>query len=303
LGPFQIDASNPYAVVVNTQLYFAIIAVTGYLLSSYVERSVRLNRRLRESQRNAQQRAEEAAQANATKTNFLANMSHELRTPLNSIIGFSELMVQRLYGPLGDDRYDEYVANIHYSGGHLLTVISDILDMAKVESEEIQIEKTNFAISELISDCSRLVGESATRAGVELIVEANGTLPFLLVDERRIRQILLNLLSNSIKFTPQGGEVRVGALLNDHGGIRMIVVDTGFGIAEEDIERVFQPFVQSDSHFTNAEDGTGLGLALVRSLTELHGGTVDLQSEVGKGTIIHIDIPIERNAEHSDEVT
>ena len=235
---------------------------------------------------------EQAELANRTKSEFLANMSHELRTPLNAIIGFSEIVAGELFGPIGAPRYVEYVQDIHTSGIHLLSIISDILDLSKIEAGRRELTESPIDLHDAAEASLRLVRGRAENSSVRLVNGiARDATPRLLADERAVKQILLNLLSNAVKFTPEGGRVAVGAELRGDGSLAVTVDDTGIGIAPENIPRALAPFSQLDSSLTRRYEGTGLGLPLVKSLIELHGGTLELESEEGKGTLATLVFP------------
>jgi signal transduction histidine kinase len=227
---------------------------------------------------------EQAELANRTKSEFLANMSHELRTPLNAIIGFSQIMTQQMFGPLGSPRYREYAGDVLNSSQHLLQIINDILDMAKIEAGRVELNEAAIEINALFDGCLRLVRERAEGGGIALRRELADDMPFLHGDERLIKQILLNLLSNAVKFTPRGGHVTVAARVEADGGCALQVIDTGIGIAEENIPKVLQPFGQVDASYARTHGGTGLGLSIVRALVDLHGGRFTLESTLGQGT-------------------
>jgi two-component system, cell cycle sensor histidine kinase PleC len=224
-----------------------------------------------------------AERANRSKSQFLANMSHELRTPLNAIIGFAELLHNQTFGPIQQPRYVEYAQDIHASGVHLLSLINDILDMAKIEAGRVELNEGRVRLSECIAASARLVRHRAAEARVSLAIHLDEDLPDLIADERAVRQILLNLIGNAIKFTPADGSVRVSARL-EAGCVELSVVDTGIGIAAEHLATVLTPFGQVANELTRDHAGTGLGLPLVKSLAELHGGSFGLSSEVGRGT-------------------
>jgi signal transduction histidine kinase len=241
------------------------------------------------------QLAKERAQAaDRSKTEFLANMSHELRTPLNAVIGFSETMRMELFGRLGHDKYRDYAGAIHESGSHLLEVINDILDLSKIEAGKFQIEESRLAIDEIVNAALRMVEERAAEATVKMQVRLPEPPRDLLADGRALKRILLNLLSNAIKFTPAGGRVSVTARVAEDGAFELIIADTGIGIAKEHLAMVMEPFMQVESAFRRKNAGTGLGLPLVRSLTELHGGTVALVSQLNRGTKVTVRLPAAR---------
>jgi signal transduction histidine kinase len=233
------------------------------------------------------------AAASQTKSQFLATMSHELRTPLNAIIGFSELLAGEFFGPLGDPHYPDYVRTIHASGRHLLDLINDILDLSKLEAGRLALHEEEIDLHELVAGVLRMIGVEASRAGVSLHATLGEDVLVLRADARRVRQVLLNLLSNAVKFTPRSGEVRVTMNRRD-GEIGIIITDTGIGIAAQDIPRALERFGQIDSSLSRKYEGSGLGLPLARSLMELHGGRLDLESEVGVGTTVTASFPGER---------
>ena len=236
---------------------------------------------------------EKAELANKSKTEFLANMSHELRTPLNAVIGFAEVIEGQLLGEIGNPKYRAYANDIRESGQHLLSLINDILDHAKIEAGRRDLHEEWLQLPDLIHGTVRLVRERAHDRGVVLEVLAASSLPRLFADQRGIKQILLNLLTNAVKFTPRGGRVTVHAGA-DTEGLWLEVADTGIGIAAEDIEKAMAPFGQADNWLTREHEGTGLGLALCKQLTELHGGRLDLDSAPGSGTRVRATLPADR---------
>ncbi len=238
---------------------------------------------------------QEAELANRAKSEFLANMSHELRTPLNAIIGFSEIIQSETFGPVGSPKYRDYVTDIHESGKHLLALINDVLDLSKIEAGQMQLHEQTIDVPEVIRSAMGFMTERAREGGVTLAAElGSDPLPGLRADRRMVMQILANLLSNAVKFTPSGGRVAVKAWHGSHGGYVFQVVDNGIGMALEDIPKALARFGQVDSSLQRAHEGTGLGLPLTKSLTELHGGSLDLESEVGVGTTVTVRFPAER---------
>jgi two-component system cell cycle sensor histidine kinase PleC len=233
--------------------------------------------------------------ANRAKSEFLANMSHELRTPLNAINGFSEIMVQEMFGPLGDARYKGYSQDILSSGQHLLALINDILDMSKIEAGKMSLRFEPLALEDVAGDAVRLVIHRAETAGLALSIDFPPHLPDVEADYRAVKQVLLNILSNAIKFTPRGGRITIRAegRMDPLGErIRVSVQDTGIGIAPDDLARLAQPFEQVENQHSKTTQGTGLGLALTKSLVEMHGGALDLQSAPGEGTCVSFSLPV-----------
>jgi two-component system cell cycle sensor histidine kinase PleC len=231
-----------------------------------------------------------AEAANQAKSEFLANMSHELRTPLNAINGFSEIMVAEMFGPLGDARYRDYAQDILNSGQHLLALINDILDMSKIEAGKMTLNFAPVSVQELAEEAVRLIRTRAQSAGLELTLDLP-PLPEIEADYRTLKQVLLNLLSNAVKFTPLGGRVEVSAEA-EADQVRISIVDTGIGIAAEDLERLARPFEQIESQHAKTQQGTGLGLALSKALLEMHGGAFELESVPGRGTTASFRLPV-----------
>jgi signal transduction histidine kinase len=239
---------------------------------------------------------DEAAAANRAKSEFLANMSHELRTPLNAILGFSELMNNATLGPMGNPKYGEYAKDINDSGRHLLGLIQDILDLSKIEAGKLELDEEDIDIAMVIRSCLVLVKERAEDGGVKLKTDIPQEIPALHADQRKLKQILVNLLSNAVKFTPAGGEVMVKTWWREDSGYVFQVIDSGIGMALADIPTALSPFGQVDGQLDRKYEGTGLGLPLTKSLAEMHGGSLDLQSEIGAGTTVTVRFPKERIA-------
>ncbi len=240
-----------------------------------------------------------AEAANQAKSEFLANMSHELRTPLNAINGFSEIMAGELFGPLGDARYKGYAADILKSGQHLLSLINDILDMAKIEAGKMTLHYEAVDLNEVCEDAIRLMRGRAQESGLALTLEADD-LPEVEADYRGLKQVMLNLISNAVKFTPEGGSITVSVQPTLGDRVRIAVADTGIGIAPEDLARLAQPFEQVEGQHSKTTQGTGLGLALTKSLIELHGGQMAIESEPGAGTTVSFEIPVRRAVEAAE---
>ena len=252
--------------------------------------NVRLFTELQEQNREVEHKSLELAAASQAKSEFLANMSHELRTPLNAIIGFSEVLVDRMFGDLSD-KQDEYLRDIHASGQHLLSLINDILDLSKIEAGRMELEPADFDLSTVIDNALILVRERAGRRGITLGHAIDDRIGVIRGDERKVKQVLLNLLSNAIKFTPEGGRVDVHATAR-RKRVEVSVIDTGIGIAPEDQEAVFEEFRQVGPA-ANKVEGTGLGLALSRKFVELHGGRLSVESRLGAGSTFTFTLPIE----------
>jgi signal transduction histidine kinase len=231
--------------------------------------------------------------ANRHKSEFLANMSHELRTPLNAIIGFSEVLIERMFGEL-NEKQDEYLKDIFASGRHLLSLINDILDLSKIEAGKMELELTTFDLPAAMENALTLVKGRAGNHGIGLNLDVDRGLGEFVADERKIKQVLVNLLSNAVKFTPEGGRVDVRAAPAD-GGVEIAVSDTGIGIAAEDQEAIFEEFRQVGTDYAKKREGTGLGLALTKRIVELHGGRIWVKSEVGRGSTFTFTLPIRQD--------
>ncbi len=237
---------------------------------------------------------EKAEFANRTKSEFLAAMSHELRTPLNAIIGFSEIIKEETFGPVGSVQYRSYAEDINESGQHLLDLINDILDLSKVESGADEMHEEQIDIREVIESVVTMVKGRAQKGGVKLELEVPDHPPALRADNRKLKQILVNLLSNAIKFTGPGETVILRIWCRTGSGYVIQIADTGIGIALDDIPKALAPFQQIDGELSRKYEGTGLGLPLAKSLVELHGGSLDLQSRLGVGTTVTVRLPEER---------
>jgi len=271
-GPFQNHAlANPLQLVGTLVVLLAMNVLT--IVSLVSER-------------------QEAQSESSAKSMFLAETSHELRTPLNAIIGFSEMIRDAMMGPI-DTRYRDYGNDIAGAGRHLQKVINDILDISKVESGRLELHEEVVSIEESLQECGRIIAAMAKLASVTLEIEAHETFPLLRFDPIRFRQILLNLMSNAVKFTPAGGHVSVSASVAKDA-IVIAVADTGIGMRREDIAIALKPFRQIDSALSRRFDGTGLGLPLAKALTELHGGTLEIESAPGEGTTVRLRLPHER---------
>jgi len=248
-------------------------------------------RRAEAARLSAEYEAEAAVRANQTKSEFLATMSHELRTPLNAIIGFSELIQHALFGPL-PAQYSEYAGDIHKSGHHLLALINDVLDLSKIEAGKFELHEDQIDMRELILDAVGLVSDHAKKSGVEIVEHLPSKISTVVADHRLLKQVMLNLLSNAIKFTPPEGRVEVSVDVME--GIAIVVRDTGIGMTPDEIRIALSAFGQVDSKIARRQPGTGLGLPIARSLVELHGGEIRVESEPGVGTSVIVELPKHR---------
>jgi two-component system cell cycle sensor histidine kinase PleC len=255
---------------------------------------------LRERNTELDRALQEARSAARAKTEFLGKMSHELRTPLNAIIGFAEMSIQQAFGAL-NSRYLTYFRDIHGAAYHLLNIINDILDLSKIEVGEVHLVESEVDLGNLMESSLSLVRDKALSKSIAMESVVADELPPVRADARLLKQVLLNLLQNAIKFTPADGHVRTGAALTADGGVQITVADTGIGIKAEDIPRALERFGQVDAELSRQYNGAGLGLPLAKSLTELHGGTLSISSEVNHGTIVTVVLPAERVCPHSEK--
>jgi signal transduction histidine kinase len=298
-GP--VGALKPHSLrdqIILVQLFVAVTGFSVILVGAALAERRRLEQGLAQAIIRAENSREEALvardvaeRANRMKSMFLATMSHELRTPLNAIIGFSELMHGQFYGPHGDPRYREYCGLIESAGRHLLSLINDVLDMSKIEAGKFELHRQHFDMRETVRDCVDLMSDRASQAGVDLQEDVPASPCWIDADRRAMKQILLNLLSNAIKFTPAGGHVAIRIRV-DSAALIVSVEDSGIGIAADQLGRLGNPFVQIRNNAGASHEGTGLGLALVRALAEIHEGTLRIQSVVGRGTTASVTIPV-----------
>ena len=237
---------------------------------------------------------EKAERADRIKTEFLSNMTHELRTPMNAILGFSEMIMRETNGPLGDPHYRDYAACIHESGGYLLAIINDILDMSKYNAGRFALVEQQVDIERILGAVLRMITDRVTAAGLVLEVRVPPGPPPLMADERQIMQMLLNVTTNAIKFTPPGGRITIDGTVLPDGGYALSVTDTGIGMEAQDIPLALEPFGQVDSSLGRQHLGTGLGLPLVKSMMEAHGGSLALTSQPGEGTTVTLSFPASR---------
>ena len=288
--PLHMTMLSPYQTLAFMVGALTVIAVIATMrLASAKMRRINDNLRLSEAQ---------LAEASRAKSDFIARMSHELRTPLNAIIGFSEMIREAMIGPL-DARYRSYGADIHSAGRHLQNVINDILDISKIEGGRLELQDEPVSIIDMLESCRRIVAAMAEATGVALSLDVPPSLPLIRCDALRFRQIMLNLMSNAVKFTPAGGSATVAAAIED-GFAVIAVADTGIGMREEDIAIALEPFRQvsndAGDRWTRRFGGTGLGLPLAKTLVELHGGTLEIESAPRRGTKVRIRLPLERAA-------
>lgn len=279
-------AADPFWTLFRLSMLFSAVTLLAVLLVvAWRFWSLRqVNRDLNQSLLNAKI-------ASRAKAEFMANMSHELRTPLNAIIGFSETIKGEVFGPVGNDRYLDYLGDIHESGQHLLGIINDILDVSAIEAGKLELQEGDMVVADLVESSVRLVTDRASQKRIRLSTEIQSGLPIFHADTRRIKQVLLNLLSNAVKFTLDGGAVTLSVTQANGGGHVFSITDTGIGMNNAELTKAMAQFSQVDSGLTRKEGGTGLGLPLTKGLVELHGGTFNIASEKGVGTTATVTFP------------
>jgi len=288
--PAETYISNNFFLFMAT----GIGLFSGYIAELYIRRAFVGQQIVEEKNMLVSAALTDAVRANKSKSEFLATMSHELRTPLNAIIGFSDIIKRQLFGSLGNEKYADYAKDIHESGEHLLAIINDILDLAKAESGKLVLNEHEFDVSNTLESCVRMCRGRAEASRIELIFFGGQSQIMALADERLLLQVVANIVTNAIKFTPEGGTVRMYVTANPQIGIAIKITDTGIGIAPENLERVLRPFEQVETSYARKHGGSGLGLPYAKRLTELHGGELKLESELGKGTNVTITLPASR---------
>jgi signal transduction histidine kinase len=291
-----INPIPPSTLLSNNFFLFMASAVgifATYIQELYIRRAYVYTQLLTEEKERSEYLLREAQAASHAKSEFLAVVSHELRTPLNAIIGFSEFLKMEMFGPIGSARYKSYAEDIHSSGKHLLEVISDILDLSKAEANKLDVIEEEVHLRAAVNSCMRMLQSRATEGGVRLSTQVPSW-ALLRADERLVKQAIINLVNNAIKFTPSGGEVSVSVKCEDDGACAVSIHDTGIGIAEKDIPKVLEPFGQVESSHVRSHEGLGLGLPLVKKIIELHSGSLQIESRLGSGTTVTIRFPPER---------
>lgn len=286
------------AMAIGLQVYFIFLAkglnATALAMLEFRAEKDALIAEIEEEKAISDEARRRAESANIAKSRFLATMSHELRTPLNAILGFSEVMHSEMLGPMQNENYKGYAGNIHDSGRHLLQLINDILDLSRIEADRYELREEPVRLTEVVEDCVRLLHLRAQSKGLHVSLDFEKGLRQLWADERAIRQICLNLITNALKFTPRGGSITLTVSSTRDGGQTLVVKDTGPGIPKDEIPKVMQAFGQGSLAHQTAEGGTGLGLPIVQNLVTLHGGTFELRSELRKGTEAIVILPPSR---------
>lgn len=289
---------QPANVLINNTAFMLLGISTCNFLTYVQELQMRDSfvdhERLKAERARSEMLLEDSEAANRAKTDFLAIMSHELRTPLNAIIGFSEIISTQMFGPINNERYADYATDIRNSGSHLLSIINDILDLSKAESGKLELDETPIDPVETLNQTMRMFRSRAAELKIKLTFRVRDDIPWLLADARLFNQVAINLTSNALKFTPEGGAVSVELGLTTGGDLELKIEDNGIGIDEADAERVFEPFVQIENAMSRTQQGTGLGLPLVRKIMRLHGGEVVLKSSKGVGTVVLATFPMSR---------
>jgi signal transduction histidine kinase len=288
----------PNNILINNNAFLCFAIGVSVFVNYIQEYQLRKNyvdkEKLRREQIRSERLLSRSEAANRAKNDFLAIMSHELRTPLNAIIGFSEIIANQMFGPVGQEKYADYAGDIRSSGTHLLSIINDILDISKAEAGKLSLEEEPIDPVEALNRSMHMFRQRASEIGVDLTFRVRDDIPWIIADPRLFNQVAINLTSNALKFTPEGGRVWIEIKLDGHGNLVLSVKDTGIGIKSDDVQRIFEPFVQVENAMSRTHQGTGLGLPLVRKIMSLHGGTVELDSAVGEGTTAIATFPKSR---------
>jgi two-component system, cell cycle sensor histidine kinase PleC len=299
---FLFDDTLPIAFAPMTVIYAGLLISTSRDLTHFIKRSLDLQaenetiiRDLRTSEVALKEAKEIAEGANRAKSEFLANMSHELRTPLNAILGFSEVLRNKQYVSVGDDKFREYATDINQSGVHLLELIDDVLDLSRIDAHQYPLVEETVDVNSAIESTVRMIRDRANQKNVTLAENLDTRSPTIFGDQRAIRQIVLNLLSNAVKFTPEGGTITVASACKADNSVMISISDTGIGIDESDLPLVMEPFGQAEAADIRKHEGTGLGLPLANRLVELHHGELELQSDLGIGTRVTVNFPVNTN--------
>ena len=288
----------PPIIQVSNNAFIGVLISISVLVNYIHEQQQRRNyinrEKLKFEQRRSERLLRQSEAANRAKNDFLAVMSHELRTPLNAIIGFSEIIANQMFGPIGQEKYRDYALDINSSGEHLLGIINDILDISKAEAGKLELNEEPIDPVDTLNQAMRMFRHRAKDLKVELSFRVRDEMPWIIADGRLFNQVAINVVSNALKFTPEGGAILIELYLNTSGDLVLRVQDSGIGIQEDDVQRIFEPFVQVEGALNRSHQGTGLGLPLVRKIMSLHGGTVELTSEVGEGTEVKATFPSSR---------
>jgi signal transduction histidine kinase len=271
-----------------------LAAMTAYALHRQLQARIRAHVQLSNTVRALERARLAAEEASRIKSQFMANMSHELRTPLNAVIGYSEMLIEDAEDDRPKAQNVADLRRINTAGQHLLGLITDVLDISEIEVGRFELHEEAVDLGKLLGECHRAASERAKAAGLDLTLEPAAGSPTLLADERRLKQIVLNLLTNAVKFTPAGGRIMLSASMTAQGGVALLVADTGIGMTPEEIPVALEAFRQVDGALTRRQEGTGLGLPLARALAELHGGTLAIASAPGEGTAVTVTLPRER---------
>jgi signal transduction histidine kinase len=288
----------PFDIFLNNTTFLVSAAAISIFLNFIQEYQLRRNfidnEQLRIERTRSERLLSRSEAANRAKNDFLAIMSHELRTPLNAIIGFSEIIANQMFGPVGQEKYADYAGDIRSSGTHLLSIINDILDISKAEAGKLSLDEEPIDPVEALNRSVHMFRQRASEIGVELTFRVRDDIPWIIADPRLFNQVAINLTSNALKFTPEGGRVWIEIGFDDKGNLALTIKDTGIGIKPDDVQRIFEPFVQVENAMSRTHQGTGLGLPLVRKIMGLHGGSIELDSMVGEGTTATATFPKNR---------